>query len=163
MPYIYQTQITKSDPSWVGHNLLGFSNPVVVSPPVPTAPMVLVWEPELPRVLPRRMPARVSFTCSTETLSNCTPYTLTNEWVLGQNWLANGPPPYYSNVPIRFYESIHSPRRLIGTSSLFSAQLGGHRAISQFLMRLLRISRSEDRDSEHCGAISLDWKEFPPQ
>ena len=109
--YIYQTHITKRDPSWVGHNLLGFSNPVVVSPPVPTAPMVLVWEPELPRVLPRRMPARVSFTCSTETLSNCTPYTLTNEWVLGQNWLANGPPPYYSNVPIRFYESIHSPQK----------------------------------------------------
>ena len=34
------------------------SNPVVVSPPVPTTLMVLVRESKLPRVPPRRMPAR---------------------------------------------------------------------------------------------------------
>ena len=63
-------------------SIQGMSNPVVVSPPVLTALMVLVWKPELPRVPPGRMPARNYeivhqllslegfFTCSTETLSN---------------------------------------------------------------------------------------------
>jgi len=101
------------------------SNPAVVSPPVLTALMILVWKPELRRVPPGRMPARNYeivhqllsleglFTCSTETLMSnraLRKYIHLVSQLVGE-W--HGPLPHYCSVPRSFYGSIYGPKWLL--------------------------------------------------